>query len=69
MYLESTLDRVRPLTAGDDRVCKLLPVWEKPTLSPAELLILGRRVEHLREAEEKESKEDPPGHQGSSEKG
>jgi hypothetical protein len=50
VYMEATIEQVRPLTSGDDRVCRLRPVWEKPALSPAELLILGRRIEMLHEA-------------------
>jgi hypothetical protein len=57
VYLDAGIERVRPLTSGDDRVCRLRPVWEKPSLSPAELLILGRRISKQQEGER--NRDDP----------
>lgn len=58
VYLEATLEQVRPLAAGDERVCRILPVWEKAGLSPSQLLIMGRRVEIYQETMEKREGED-----------
>ena len=58
VYLEADIDEVKPLSEMEERVCRVRPVWEEQRLSPAELLLLGRRVEMEREARKR--KENPP---------
>ncbi len=60
LYLEATLEQVKPLSDGNELVCRLLPVWEKTSLSPAELLVLERRVEAAQEAQRPGGEQPPP---------
>jgi hypothetical protein len=64
LYLEASIEQVRPLASGDARVCRLRPVWEKPSFSPAELLVLGRRLEMLHEAESNRGNDEPEEREG-----
>ncbi len=59
VYLQASLEQVRPLTAGNERVYRLLPVWERPALSPAELLVLERRVEAAQEEDRRRGEKGP----------
>ncbi len=53
VYLEASLEQMRPLAGGDERVCRLRPIWEPMPLSPAEALVLRRRMEALGDTEGK----------------
>ena len=57
VYLYASVEQVRPLSGMEDRVCRVRPVWEQQQLSPAELMVLGRRVEMEQRARERQSED------------
>ncbi len=58
VYLEADTEKVKPLTEMEGRICRVRPVWEQRQLSPAELLVLGRRI--VKERETRQREKNPP---------
>lgn len=58
VYLEASVEQVKPLTEMEEQVCRVRPVWEESHLSSAELLLLGRQLARVREAR-RQPKENP----------